>query len=392
MTSSTVSPINPKQATAASSWNAHAALHTLLQLVVAREASDLHLRAGGLPKIRVGGQLVDAGTVSFTPEQVSDMIAASMPQDIRADYVIDLEADYALVQEKVGRFRVNAFKTRGADACVMRLIGESAIPLAELGMPASVADLARKSRGLVLVTGPTGSGKSTTLAGMVDLINRERAVHILTIEDPIEVLHADKTATVTQRELGSDSRDWNAALRSAMRQDPDVILIGELRDAATVHAALTAAETGHLVLASMHTNDARETVHRLIESFPADEQQRVRAVLAGALEGVVCQRLVPRADGTGRACVIEVAVRDARFAEAVADPEKTQQIPDILASGDYSGMQTFDQDLLRLVMNGTIDMATASAAASNPHDLSVMLRRAGWTPPTQAAVGRRRSE
>jgi twitching motility protein PilT len=280
----------------------------------------------------------------------------------------------------VGRFRVNAFRTRGADACVMRRVRDTAISLEDMGMPKSVGELALRTRGLVLVTGPTGSGKSTTLAGMVDLINRQRAVHILTLEDPIEVLHQDRVATVTQRELGTDTLDWSGALRAAMRQDPDVILIGELRDTETVHAAITAAETGHLVLASMHTNDTRETVHRLIEFFTADEQQRVRAVLSGSLEGIVCQRLVPRGDGLGRVCVMEIAVSDARFAEAVADPTKTHSVPDILAQGGYSGMQTFDQHLLQLVLDDTIAADTAASAASNPHDLSVMLRRAGWTP------------
>ncbi len=360
-------------------------LHSLFELVVRSGASDLHLRPGAVAKIRVSGRLENATSAPLDAGLVSDLVDASMSDITRAEYAAKMEADYAVVVEGVGRFRANAFRTRGADACVMRLVRDSPVPLADLDMPASVHDLARKSRGLVLVTGPTGSGKSTTLAAMVDLINEERAVHVLTLEDPIEVMHTDKTATITQRELGSDTLDWSGALRAAMRQDPDVILIGELRDRDTVHAALTAAETGHLVLGSMHTNDSRETVHRLIEFFPADEQQRVRAVLSGTLEGVVCQRLVPRSDGTGgRVCVMEVAVRDARFAEAVADPEKTHDIPDILASGEYSGMQTFDQHLLRLVMTGVLNDAAAAAAASNPHDLAVMLRRAGWNPVTAA--------
>lgn len=243
-----------------------------------------------------------------------------------------------------------------------------------------VRDLALRPRGLVLVTGPTGSGKSTTLTAMVDVINRERSVHVLTIEDPVEVLHPPQRALVTQRELGGDTPDWSSALRAAMRQDPDVILIGELRDAETVHAAVTAAETGHLVLASMHTIDARETVHRLVDFFPAEDQQRVRTVLAGNLEGVVCQRLVADAAGAGRICVMEIAVRDARWADAVADPDKTHLIPDIVAAGGYSGMQSFDQHLMRLLLAGEIDPDVARRAASSPHDLSVMLRRAGWTP------------
>lgn len=354
-------------------------LSQLLEHAVRLDASDLHLRPGAIPKVRVAGILVDLGDRLLSANEVTDVIDASMSDAVRTEYLERMEADYAYVDERSGRFRANAFRTRGADACVMRRVRDRAVSLDELDLPDAVRKLALRPRGLVLVTGPTGSGKSTTLAAMVDQINTERAVHVLTLEDPIEVLHSDRRATITQRELGTDTKDWTGALRSAMRQDPDVILIGELRDTETVHAALTAAETGHLVLGSMHTNDARETVHRLIEFFPADEQQRVRAVLSGSLEGVVCQRLVPRADGVGRACVIEIAVRDARLAEAIADPEKTHAVPDILAAGEYSGMQTFDQHLLALVMSGEVEEPVAAAAASNPHDLSVKLRRAGWT-------------
>ncbi|WP_134766826.1 PilT/PilU family type 4a pilus ATPase [Nocardioides sp. 1609] len=354
-------------------------LNSLFELVVSREASDLHLRPGAVAKIRVDGALEDATTAPLDATLVSAMVAASMSAATRREFLRDYEADFAVVVDGVGRFRANAFRTRGDDGIILRRVRDAPIPLADLDVPASVHDLARKQRGLVLVTGPTGSGKSTTLAGMVDLINRERACHILTLEDPIEFMHTDRVATVTQRELGTDTRSWPNALRAAMRQDPDVILIGELRDKDTVHAAMTAAETGHLVLGSMHTNDARETVHRLIEFFPAEEQQRVRAVLAGSLEGVVCQRLVRRIDG-GRVCVMEVAVRDARFSEAIAEPDKTHLIPTILASGEYSGMQTFDQHLFTLVTSGVLDEETARTAASKPHDLAVMLRRAGWNP------------
>ncbi len=354
-------------------------LSSLLAQVVDHDASDLHLRPGAVPKLRVGGVLTELGSRALSANEVTDVIDASMSDLVRDEYIARMEADYAIVDEVSGRFRANAFRTRGADACVLRRVRDKAVSLAELDLPDAVRRMALRPRGLVLVTGPTGSGKSTTLAAMVDEINSERAVHILTLEDPIEVLHADRRATITQRELGTDTRDWSAALKSAMRQDPDVILIGELRDTETVHAALTAAETGHLVLGSMHTNDARETIYRLIEFFPPDEQHRVRAVLAGALEGIVCQRLVPRADGVGRACVIEIAVLDARLSEAIADDDKTHSVPDILAAGGYSGMQTFDQHLLKLVMEGVLDEDTATAVASKPHDLSVMLRRAGWT-------------
>lgn len=377
-----VSPVDTDPTEAASAAldpRAAEVLRNLLELVVQRDASDLHLRPGAVAKVRIDGRLVDATNTALEPALVADMVALSMNPGLRAEFAARLEADYAVVVGELGRFRVNAFRTRGAAAAVLRRVRDTPVPLSDLDMPGAVTDLARKSRGLVLITGPTGSGKSTTMAAMIDLINHERAVHVLTLEDPIEVLHQDRVATITQRELGSDTLEWSTALRAAMRQDPDVILIGELRDKETVHAALTAAETGHLVMGSMHTNDTRETVHRLIEFFPAEEQQRVRAVLAGTLEGVVCQRLVPRPEG-GRVCVVEVAVRDARFAEAVADPEKTHLVPDIVAEGEYSGMQTFDQHLHRLVLTGVLEEATALVAASNPHDLTVKLRRSGWNP------------
>ncbi len=261
------------------------------------------------------------------------------------------------------------------------------MPLASLGMPDAVRTLALRPRGLVLVTGPTGSGKSTTLAAMVDTVNEERSVHVLTLEDPIEVIHRSKQAIVTQRELGSDSLDWPAALRAAMRQDPDVILIGEMRDADTVRAALSAAETGHMVFSTLHTTDALETIHRVVDFFPPHEQRRVRASLSASLEGIVCQRLIPRADGSGRVCVMEIAVRDARLAEAVGDAEKTDSIPDIIAEGHYSGMQSFDQHLLRLTLDGSVSGAVAQLAASNPHDFTVMLRRAGWQGDAVVPVG-----
>lgn len=359
----------------------HPDLTELLRLVVELGASDLHLRAGAVPKVRRTGSLEPLPVPVLDDEHLVRVLRGSMSEEVRAGFERDLEADFALTAPGIGRFRVNAFRARGSDGAVLRLIGDKPLPLEQLGMPEAVARLALRPRGLVLVTGPTGSGKSTTLSAMVDRVNASRAVHVLTLEDPIEVVHHDQLATITQRELGSDTRDWSSALRAAMRQDPDVILIGELRDAETVRAALSAAETGHAVLSSMHTTDARETVLRLVDFFPTHEQPRVRAALGACLEGIVCQRLVPRLDGDGRVCVVEVAVRDARFAEAVADPDKVHEIPEVLAEGSYSGMQTFDQHLLRLVTEGVVDVRTATMAASNPHDFGVMLRRTGWTPP-----------
>lgn len=237
------------------------------------------------------------------------------------------------------------------------------------------------------MTGPTGSGKSTTLSAMVDAINATRPVHILTIEDPIEIVHQDKKASVTQRELGTDTADWTVAMRAAMRQDPDVILIGEMRDAETVRACLAAAETGHFVMSTLHTTDATETINRLIDFFPPHEQKQVRISLATSLRGIVCQRLLPRADGDGRTVAMEIAVNNPRLAEAVADPTKTDTITEIISAGDFDGAHTFDQHLVRMVLDGTVSVADAKLYSSNTHDMSVMLKRAGIAPVLVDRVG-----
>jgi twitching motility protein PilT len=232
-------------------------------------------------------------------------------------------------------------------------------------------------RGLVLVTGPTGSGKTTTLAGMIDLINTQRECHIVTVEDPIEILHHDKRSMVNQREVRVDTADFSTALRAAMRQDPDVILVGEMRDQETVKAALAAAETGHFVMSTLHTVDAAETINRVIDFFPPHEQKQVRLALAGSLRGIICQRLVPRADGQGRCVVMEVAVNTGRIADAIVDPEKTSTITQLVREGGFYGMQTFDQALVALIRDGVITLEAAMHASTSPHDLTVELRRLG---------------
>jgi twitching motility protein PilT len=277
----------------------------------------------------------------------------------------------------VGRFRVNAFRSRGSIGLVFRRVSIGAIPLSELGLPEIINTLAMEPRGLVLVTGPTGSGKTTTLAGMLDLINSQRECHIVTVEDPIEVLHQDKRSMVNQREVRVDTADFSVALRAAMRQDPDVILVGEMRDQETVRAAISAAETGHFVMSTLHTVDAAETVNRVIDFFPPHEQKQVRLALAGALRGVICQRLVPRADGQGRCVVMEVAVNTGRIADAIADPEKTSTITQLVREGGFYGMQTFDQALVGLIRDGVITLEAAMHASTSPHDLTVELRRLG---------------
>ena len=352
----------------------------MLQAVVVNNASDLHIKVGSPPKIRISGSLVPLQVDPMTPETVEALVRETMPADVEQHFLETNEADYALSASGIGRFRVNAFRARGSAGCVMRLVGDEPMSLSSLGLPDVIRRLALEPRGLVLVTGPTGSGKTTTLSAMVDCVNESRAVHILTLEDPIEVMHRDKMASVNQRELGTDTRDWATALKAAMRQDPDVILIGEMRDADTVKAALSAAETGHFVMSTLHTTDAKETVNRIIDFFPPHEQKQVRFGLATSLRGIICQRLVPRADGNGRVVLMEIAVNNPRMAEAIADPERTDLIEEIVAGGSYSGMQTFDQHLVRLVLDGTGSIPQATLVSSNTHDFTVMLKRAGIDP------------
>jgi twitching motility protein PilT len=247
----------------------------------------------------------------------------------------------------------------------------------ELGLPECLARLVQEPRGLILVTGPTGSGKSTTLAAMLDVINRTRRVNVVTIEDPIEFVHQDRLSLIHQREVGDDTTGFAEALRRVLRQDPDVILIGEMRDLATIDAALKAAETGHLVLSTLHTTDATETINRVIDFFPPHEQKQVRLSLAASLRGIICQRLVPRADNLGRCVTMEVCINTGRVADAVTDPDKTSTIHQLIQEGAYYGMQTFDQHLVALIRDGIITLEAAMAASTSPHDLSVELRRLG---------------
>jgi twitching motility protein PilT len=271
---------------------------------------------------------------------------------------------------------VNAYRQRGSTSLVLRRLRFGGPAFAELGLPDVVRRLAEESRGLVLVTGPTGSGKTTTLASMIEHINHTKPVHVVTIEDPIEVLFKDDVASIDQREVGNDTESFLSALRAALRQDPDVILIGEMRDTETVRAALQAAETGHLVLSTLHTVDATETVNRVVDFFPPHQQKQIRLTLAGALRGIVCQRLVATVDG-GLAPGLEVLVNTGRIAERLADPDKTSEIHDVVAEGQYYGMFTFDQSLLALVRSGRITVEAAIEASTAPHDLQLMFQQAG---------------
>jgi twitching motility protein PilT len=352
-------------------------LEPFLRALTETGGSDLHCKVGSPPRVRIDGRLRKLQTADLTADDTSRMVAEVLREDLVEEFHRTNEADFAYALAGVGRFRVNAFRARGACGLVFRRVSVGAIPLADLGLPRVLASLAMEPRGLVLVTGPTGSGKTTTLAGMIDHINSNKEVHIVTIEDPIEVLHFDKLGMVNQREVRVDTEDFVTAMRAAMRQDPDVILVGEMRDHETVKSGLAAAETGHFVLSTLHTTDAAETINRVIDFFPPHEQKQVRLALAGALRGIVCQRLVPRADGEGRCVVMEIAVNTGRIADAIVDPDKTSTLPQLIAEGGYYGMQTFDQHLVTLIRDGVITLEAGLAASTSPHDLTVELRRLG---------------
>jgi twitching motility protein PilT len=352
-------------------------IEPFLRALVDCGGSDLHCKVGSPPRVRIDGKLRKLQTRDLTFDDLEQMVGEVLREDLVDEFQRTNEADFAYSLAGVGRFRVNAFRSRGSCGLVFRRVSVGAIPLSELGLPPVLASLAMEPRGLVLVTGPTGSGKTTTLAGMIDTINSNKEVHVVTIEDPIEVLHFDKLAMVNQREVRVDTEDFVTAMRAAMRQDPDVILVGEMRDHETVKAGLAAAETGHFVMSTLHTTDATETINRIIDFFPPHEQKQVRLALATSLRGIICQRLVPRADGEGRCVVMEVCVNTGRIADAIADPDKTSTIASLIAEGAYYGMQTFDQHLVAFIRDGVITMEDAMSASTSPHDLTVELRRLG---------------
>ena len=353
-------------------------LDRLLALLAQWEGSDLHIKAGAHPRVRIDGELrVLATEPRFTSEDTLAIVDRVMSPEVAQTFERHREADFAYSVPGVGRFRCNAYYQRGSVAMALRRVRPSPGTAEELRLPGVIYDLSDEARGLVLVTGPTGSGKTTTLATMIDHINRTRACHIVTIEDPIEYLHGDQVAAIDQREVGFDTDSFASAMRVVLRQDPDVILVGEIRDPETAYAALSAAETGHLVLTTLHTIDATETVHRLVDFFPPHQQAQIRVSLAGALRGTIAQRLVRRADGTGRVPALEVMVVNGRIRQCILDPEITSAIEEIVADGEYYGMQTFDQSLAELLQEGTITLQEALGAASNPHDLRVLLERRG---------------
>jgi twitching motility protein PilT len=353
-------------------------LDRLLGLLGQWEGSDLHLKAGVIPRVRIDGDLRQVTTEPKCTHADTQAIAREiMPEEVATQFEQHREADFAYSVPGVGRFRVNAYFQRSSVALAFRRVRANPGAIEDLGLPPAVAKLAREQRGLILVTGPTGSGKTTTLAAMIDHINRIRSCHIITIEDPIEYLHTDVVATISQREVGFDTDSFPSAMRVVLRQDPDVILVGEMRDVETASAALTAAETGHLVLSTLHTIDATETISRVVDFFPPHQQQQIRTSLAGSLRGTIAQRLVRRADGGGRVPAVEVMVVNGRIRQCIEDVEHTSDIADIISDGAYYGMQSFDQSLAALLEAGMITLDEALEMATNPHDLRVTLERRG---------------
>ena len=365
----------PVTRSAASAWgldpDAPEELHVndLLGRVLDLGGSDLHLTVGVHPAVRVNGELK---RLTEFPElngsEIRRMVYAILTQKQREKFEAEHELDTSHSIPGRGRFRVNVFLQRDSVGAVMRSIPYEIVPLETLGLPPAVAQFAQLPRGLVLVTGPTGSGKSTTLASLVDIINTTKPCHIMTVEDPIEFLHTHKMAVVNQREVGEDTHSFAQALKHVLRQDPDVILVGEMRDLETIHTAITAAETGHLVFGTLHTQDAPQSVDRIIDVFPAHQQQQVRVQLASALQGVVTQQLIPTADGKGRACAAEVLVATPAVRNLIREG-KTHQIYSSMQAGGKYGMQTMDQALATLVKGGLVSMATATERCSNPEDL-----------------------
>ena len=339
-------------------------------------ASDLHLKAGIPPVIRVDGELRALQQPPLQEADVGGYLQAILPDRLQVEFKEHHEADFAYGSADGGRFRVNAFRQRGNVTIALRVLRPPTGDFASLGLPPVLSRLASAQRGLILVTGPTGAGKSTTLAALVDWINTNRRVNIITVEDPIEFVHRDQVAMISQREVGVDTGSFGEAMRRVLRQDPDVILIGEMRDVTTVDAALKAAETGHLVLSSLHTLNAAETINRILDFYPAEHQRQIRLLLAGSLEAILSQRLVPTIDG-GRVPAVEVLVNNDRVAERIADPATTHEIPDVIAESSFYGMETFDQCILRLVSNGIISFEEAMRTATNPADLKLRAEQLG---------------
>jgi twitching motility protein PilT len=360
-------------------------LGKILRFAIDMEASDIHLKVPSPPAMRIHGKLEQIPKAPvLKPEDTERFLKEMLGNHVEKLREFDETGgvDFSHAREGLGRFRVNAFRQRGSVSLVMRAV------------PFKVPHLAEEERGIVLVTGTTGSGKSTTLGAMIDHINRTEQKHIVTVEDPIEILHTDRKSIVNQREVGLDTGSFSDAMRRVMRQDPDIILVGEIRDLVTMETALSAAETGHLVFSTLHTLDATETINRIIGFFPLHQQQQVRAMVAGTLKGIISQRLVRTIDGNGRVPACEVMIMTGRARDFILDPEMTGNLSEVIRDGEYYGMQTFDQSLFSHVKAGRITIDEAMRSASSPHDFKLMLEagqaRRGETVevPQQAVTGK----
>ncbi len=351
-------------------------LNEILKAAIKNGASDIHLKSGLPPMFRLDGALVPLKSAErLVPEDLQRMTVGIMNPVQKERYETNRECDLAYGIPGLGRFRVNVFQQRGTVAAVFRVIPFGVKSIEQLLLPKVIESIAMEQRGLILVTGTTSSGKSTTLAGMIEHINSNRTCHIVTIEDPIEFLIRDRRSIVNQREIGVDTQSFASALRAALRQDPDVILVGEMRDFETIETAITAAETGHLVMSTLHTLDATETINRIISVFPPYQQKQVRLQLASILKAVISQRLVPRADGKGRVPALEVLISTARVRECIADKDRTKELHDAIARGFTTyGMQTFDQSLMHLVRTGLVTYDEALKNVSNADDFALRFR------------------
>ena len=353
-------------------------LRALLQEMIQRGASDLHVTVGNPAMIRVDGDLVKSKIgQALTPKDTLTLAYSILTENQKKRFEVEDELDFSFGVQNLSRFRGNVYKQRGCVAMAIRQIPYEIVPLAKLGMPPILGKLAERPRGLVLVTGPTGSGKSTTLAAMVDKVNRERKGHIITIEDPIEFIHRHQNCIINQREVGADTQSFTSALKYALRQDPDIVLIGEMRDLETIGAAVSIAETGHLVFATLHTNSAAESINRIVDAFPAHQQSQIRSQLAFVLAGVITQTLVPKAKGKGRVCAVEVMVCTPAISAVIRD-DKIHQIYSLMQAGKKHGMQTMNDSLQMLYMKGEV---TLEEALKRSGDQKELLRAVGESVP-----------
>ncbi len=358
-----------------------------LRELVDKGGSDLHLKVDSAPLYRVNGDLaMDEGVTPLSAQDTEGALRALLSDEVKlAEFAQDHEVDFSYEIQDVARYRINAFQQRGVISMACRAIPHRISTVEELSLPSVVRELAEEERGIVLLTGTTGSGKSTTLAAMIDHMNQTMSKHIVTIEDPIEFVHTDKRSVINQREVGMDTASFKRALRRVLRQDPDVILVGEMRDEETVQTALSAAETGHLVLSTIHTVDATESINRMLDFFPPHQHSQARSMIAGTVKGVISQRLVPGADG-GRVAVCEILRMTGRVRDMIVDPSQTGKLVEVITSGGYYGMQTFDQALYGHVKAGRVTFEDAMHVASSPHDFKLLMQAEGRTGTTMEDV------